>query len=69
MENFKFKTNINCQGCLKTVTPHLNELEDLESWDVDLENSDKILTVNLKSDFKEAVVQAVKKAGFDIERL
>ena len=27
METLKFKTNINCGGCVKSVTPHLNQLE------------------------------------------
>ncbi len=69
MENLKFKTNINCNGCLKSVTPHLNKLESIDTWEVDLENSNKILTVNLNDDSGEEVIQAVKKAGFEIEQL
>ena len=46
METLKFKTNIKCTGCLGKVTPHLDSAEGVESWEVDLENPDRILTVN-----------------------
>ncbi|MEP0987127.1 cation transporter [Ekhidna sp.] len=68
METIKFKTNINCGGCLKSVTPHLNELDSIESWKVDIENPDKILEVRLEGDQKE-VVKAVTEAGFEIEKV
>ncbi len=28
----KFKTNINCGGCIKAVTPHLDKAEGVKSW-------------------------------------
>lgn len=68
MHTLKFKTNINCGGCLKSVTPHLNELDSIESWKVDIENPDKILEVELEGDENE-VVKAVTEAGFEIERV
>ncbi|MGB5928976.1 MAG: cation transporter [Cyclobacteriaceae bacterium] len=68
MNTLKFKTNINCGGCLKSVTPHLNELDSIESWKVDIENPDKILEVKLEGEENE-VVEAVTKAGFKIERV
>ncbi|MEQ9466710.1 MAG: cation transporter [Ekhidna sp.] len=68
METIKFKTNINCGGCLKSVTPHLNELDSIESWKVDIENPDKILQVELEGDENE-VVKAVIEAGFEIEKV
>lgn len=66
METIKFKTNINCGGCLKSVTPHLNELDSIESWKVDIENPDKILTVESYDDSREKVMETVKAAGFKI---
>ena len=68
METIKFKTNINCGGCLKSVTPHLNELDSIESWKVDIENPDKILQVELEGDENEGV-KAVIEAGFEIEKV
>lgn len=69
METIKFKTNINCGGCLKSVTPPLNELENIESWKVDIENPDKILEVMLESGDEQDVVKAVTEAGFEIEKV
>ena len=35
MTTVKYKTNINCNGCIKSVTPFLNELDNIETWEVD----------------------------------
>lgn len=67
MKTVHYKTNINCGSCIKSVTPFLNELDNVDSWKVDTENPDKILTVELDDEDSEAVVEAVKKAGYEIE--
>ena len=41
MKTLKFKTNINCGGCVSKVTPFLNNQEGVESWEVDTVNPDK----------------------------
>jgi len=64
MATLKFKTNINCGNCIRTVTPFLNELDNIESWKVDTENPDKILTAEGDDLTIEEVETAVKKAGF-----
>jgi len=69
MENLKFKTNINCTGCLSKVSPQLNNEKGIEEWEVDLNNSQKILTVKSNSTSEEDIVSAVKKVGFNIERI
>ncbi len=38
-------------------------------WNVDKNNPNKILTVEADKSSKEAVIDAVKKAGFKIEEL
>ncbi len=63
----KFKTTINCNGCLEKVTPVLENLPGIESWSVDLNDSEKILTVKGKTVRKEQVIEAVNKTGFKIE--
>ena len=67
MKTMLFKTNINCNGCIKSVTPHLNELDTVESWQVDIENPNKILKVESENDDQNEVIEAVTKAGFEIE--
>lgn len=67
METLKFKTNINCGGCIKSVTPHLNSLDEVETWKVDTANPDKILEVKAEDGSQEKVIETVKRAGFEIE--
>ncbi len=70
MENirvFKFKTNINCGGCIASVKPHLDKMEGISNWEVDTTNKDKILMVTPQGVTKEQVIEAVTKAGFKIE--
>ena len=67
MSTYKFKTNINCGSCIKTVTPFLNELDNVDACKVDTENPDKNLTVELDDENISSVVDAVKKAGYKIE--
>lgn len=71
MENttLKFKTNINCGGCIKAVGPSLNQAEEIASWTVDTDNPDKILTVESTGIRAEKVEEIVKKAGFSIEKI
>ena len=69
MKTVKFKTNINCNGCIKSVTPFLNELDNIDTWKVDIENPDKILEVTLDDDNEKTVTEAVKQAGFIINKM
>ena len=69
MKILKFKTTINCNSCIKSVTPFLNELDNIDRWKVDTENPDKILEIELEDDNKEIIIETVKKAGFEIEEV
>ena len=65
---YTFKTNINCGGCIASVTPALNQLDEIESWSVDTENPDKILSVELEDEADPtSILEAVTNAGFRIE--
>ena len=69
MTTLKFKTNINCNGCIASVTPKLEAVPEIKSWNVDIDNPDKILTVELDNSNPEIVAEAVKSAGFNIEKV
>ena len=69
MKTLKFKTNINCGSCIKSVSPFLNELGNLDLWKVDIDNPDKILEIELDDEDDESVIKAVRKAGFKIEKI
>lgn len=69
MENktFKFKTNINCGGCVSGVTSFLNGVAGITEWEVDTNNKDKILTVVAQTATEQDVIDSVQQAGFKIE--
>lgn len=69
MGTLKFKTNINCGGCVAKITPHLNEEKAIKSWNVDTANPQKILTVETDSLSEIEVEQIVKEAGFKADKL
>jgi copper chaperone len=69
MTTLRFKTNINCGGCIARVTPRLNEVKGIASWKVDTDNPDKILTVETETLSNEPIIEAVKKVGFNIQPL
>jgi copper chaperone len=56
----KFKTNINCGGCVAKVTPLLNNVVGEGKWAVDVTATEKILTVE-----NDAVTADQVKAGLD----
>ena len=69
IKTLKFKTNINCNNCIRSVTPFLNKVDSIEEWKVDIDNPNKILTVEFEDGSESDVVEAVKKAGFEIQEL
>lgn len=70
METLKFKTNINCSGCIATVTTALNELKDIQRWEVDTANPDKILTVETENNLTAVqVIDALKQKGYNAQSI
>ncbi len=69
MPKVKFKTNINCNNCINSVSPFLNELDNIDLWSVDINNPDKILNVDMDDDNESMVIEVVKKAGYEIRKI
>ena len=68
METLKFKTNINCMGCVAKFTPHIENAEGIQAWAVDTTTPDKVLTI--EGDLTESEALAlVKKAGFIVREV
>ncbi len=68
MATLTFKTNINCNNCVAKVKPFLNQVENIENWQVDIENPDKTLKVSGEDELtSQEVIEAVQKAGFSIQ--
>lgn len=68
-KTLKFKTNINCSGCVAKVSPFLNEAEGVRHWNVDTDNKDKILSVKTDGVGEAAIIRKVQEAGFKIDKL
>ncbi len=66
----KFKTNAKCGGCSAAIIDKLSNIAPAEYWSVDLSSPDKVLTYSGNDPVDaEAVMQAVRDAGFQIELL
>jgi copper chaperone len=64
MKTLKFKTNVNCGGCVATVTPHMNQVKGILKWSVDTTNPMKILTVETSELDPDVIVETLKSAGY-----
>ena len=69
MKQYQFKTNINCSGCVAKVTPVLNSDPNVKEWNVDINNPNKVLTVETENLQENEVKALVQKAGFKAEQL
>lgn len=69
METLKFKTTINCGGCIAAVSPRLNSIEDIKSWEVDINDPEKILTVESENLKEKDIIQLIEQLGFKAEAL
>ena len=66
MQTLKFKTTIKCNGCINAVTPFLEKSNNISKWSVDLENPDRIMTVETEGDTEE-VKALLNEAGYKAE--
>jgi copper chaperone len=64
MKILKFKTNVNCGGCIANVTPHLNQAKGIVKWSVDTSNPLKILTIETAELTSEEIIEVMKNAGY-----
>ena len=68
MKSYKFKTNINCGNCIKSVTPFLDELKDAE-WYVDTNDKRKVLEVKTDNLTEKEIIDKVHEAGYEAQPL
>lgn len=68
MQTLKFKTTMKCNGCVQTVTPFLEQANNIQNWSVDLQNPDRVLTVQTEGDAEE-VKNLLKEAGYQAEEV
>jgi copper chaperone CopZ len=69
MKEMRFKTNMMCDGCIARVGPHLDKLEGIENWSVDLKSPEKTLSITTEKLPAEDILETVRKTGYKIEML
>jgi copper chaperone len=69
MEILKFKTSIQCGGCVATVTPVLNKAAGIGHWKVDTQHPNKILTVESDTLPAGGIIAVLKSAGYRAEQI
>lgn len=64
MKTLKFKTTVKCAGCVDNIKSDFNNNENIDSWDVDIKNDMKILTVTGENITEEEIENLLKKSGY-----
>ncbi|TKK69930.1 heavy-metal-associated domain-containing protein [Ilyomonas limi] len=64
MNTYQFKTNIMCTGCIEKVTPYLESNNEIRSWHIDINDKNKILTIETDKLSSEIVTEIIKNAGY-----
>lgn len=67
MATLRFRTNVNCGGCITTITPYLNQITGIIRWNVDTSNPLRILTAEVDGIEAQDIISALKKAGYRAE--
>jgi len=71
MKTLKFKTSLKCNGCVNAIKPHLDKVEGIVSWNVDLKSPNKIVEVTTDTasveEIQKAIEAAISDAGYSVE--
>lgn len=63
----QFKTNVKCGACVATITPEMEKIA-AGSWQVDLTQPDRILTVESEKNAAD-IIKALENSGYKGELL
>lgn len=66
MSTYVFKTNIHCNSCISKISPELNKNIEIESWEVDINSENKLLTIQTDLNIQE-IKEIIQKAGYYCE--
>ncbi len=69
MKTIKLKTTINCGGCVAAVTPTLNGWKEIKSWKVDVNDPNKVLTIESETLNENEVIEKLKSIGYKGESI
>jgi copper chaperone CopZ len=69
METKHYQTTINCPKCIKAVSAFIEEVPNIDHWEVDIANPNKMLTVTGENIDWHLLQEAVLDAGYDIQEV
>jgi len=64
-----FKTNINSESEMQQLAVLFNAIKEIECWNIDLTDCDRILRVRTKHISPLSIIQLTQQAGFTCEEL
>jgi copper chaperone len=68
MKIIKFKTTINCNGCMLKAKRVL-DVPEIDKWEVNVDDPDKILTVSTEVLSSEEIIDKLKLIGYKAETI
>lgn len=69
MKTIRFKTSVNCKGCLAKVTGALDNVVGIAKWDINLNDENKILSVETDGVDPQTIIETLKNLGYKAEIL
>lgn len=69
MQVLVFKTNMKYKKHINEVVPHLDNVEGILRWNVDLHDRDKILRIETKDLSPRTIENILHRAGYYCEEL
>ena len=67
---FVFRTTIKTESDIKSIAHYLNNHEAISSWNVDLEDREKILRIEAKEHIQvERIIDTIQILGYNCEEL
>lgn len=73
MKILKFKSSLKCDGCVNAIKPFMDSLAEIDSWNVDLNNPDKIIEVNTSEEsdnmLSDKISKGIAEIGYTTEKI
>jgi copper chaperone CopZ len=69
MQILVFKTNVRSRKRANALKPHLENIQGIIKWNVDLKDIDKVLRVECGDTPAEAIACSLQQAGYYCEEL
>lgn len=69
MDKVVLKTDMSCKHCVMNVEPVLKSEPGIVDYSVDLEHSEKLVTISSEGANIDSVIAGFKNAGYSAEKI